>query len=86
MRYEFRFAIATLLSGLSFAVLALIIPLLSHEMKLSLTENSFLLGIFSLAIILFSPLWGTLSDRWRQRKPFLVIGTLVFALASLLQF
>jgi len=86
MRYEFRFAIATLLSGLSFAVLALIIPLLSHEMELSLTENSFLLGIFSLAIILFSPLWGTLSDRWRQRKPFLVIGTLVFALASLLQF
>ncbi len=86
MSQEFRFAITACFSGLSFFALGLVIPLLSKEMNYSLTENSWLLGIFSIAVIIFSPVWGTLSDRLQKRKPFLVVGTLVFAACSIAQF
>jgi len=68
MSYLLRFSLTGLTSGISFFALGLVIPLLSREMHFSLTENSWLLGIFSIAVILFSPVWGTLSDKLQKRK------------------
>jgi len=86
MSYVLHFNIVTLLTGFSFFAFILLIPLFGEELKLSLTSIGVVLGAFSIGIILFSPLWGHLSDRLRQRKPFLVLGNLLLFVTSILHF
>ncbi len=62
----------------------LLIPLLVDELGLGLTSIGVVLSSYSVAIILCSPLWGYLSDRFNRRRPFLIAGYALFALASLL--
>jgi MFS family permease len=78
------FNLVTLLSGFSFFSFILLIPLFTHELGMSLTETGITLAVFSVAVILFSPVWGYLSDRLGQRKLLLAFGNLLFFASSLL--
>jgi len=80
------FNLVTLMAGFSFFAFVLLIPLFAHQLGLSLTATGFVLAVFSLAVITFSPLWGHLSDRWGRRKLFLTLGNLVFFASSLSHF
>ena len=86
MSHVFHFNAVTWLTGFSFFSFILIIPLFAAELGLSLTSIGIVLGAFSVAIILFSPLWGHLSDRLLRRKPFLILGNLLLFVTSLLHF
>lgn len=80
------FNIVTLLAGFSFFSFVLLIPLFAHELGLSLTATGLVLAVFSLAVIIFSPLWGHLSDRSGRRKLFLTLGNVLFFASSFLHF
>lgn len=82
----FHFNLVTLLTGFSFFSFVLLIPLFGEELNLSLTAIGMVLGAFSVGVILFSPLWGYLSDRLLRRKPFLILGNLLLFVTSLLHF
>lgn len=86
MPYALHFNAVTLLTGFSFFSFILLIPLFGEELKLSLTSIGMVLGAFSVGIILFSPLWGHLSDRLQRRKSFLILGNLLLFVTSLLHF
>ena len=79
-----RFNIVNLFSGFSFFGFILLIPLFANELGMSLTQTGLTLAVFSVAVILFSPLWGHLSDRYGHRRFFLVFGNLLFFISSLL--
>ncbi len=85
MRVNIRpFSFTTFCAGFgSFSSILLLIILLD-EANFSLSEVGFVLTSYSGAILIFSPLWGYLSDRIGQRKIFLIGGYLLFAGASLL--
>lgn len=78
------FNVVTLLAGFSFFSFILLIPLFADELGMNLTEIGTTLAVFSVAIILFSPLWGYLSDRYGHRRLFLIFGNLLFFVSSLL--
>lgn len=78
------FSLTTLFAGFgSFSSILLVIILLD-EANFSLSEVGIVLTSYSGAILIFSPLWGYLSDKIGQRKIFLIGGYLLFAAASLL--
>ncbi len=78
------FNLVTLLTGFSFFSFILLIPLFADELGMNLTEIGITLAVFSIAIILFSPLWGHLSDRYGHRRFFLIFGNLLFFVSSFL--
>jgi len=78
------FNLVTLLSGFSFFAFILLIPLFANELGLSLTQIGITLAAFSIAVILFSPLWGHLCDRFGHRKQLLTLGNLLYFASSLL--
>ena len=78
------FNLVTLLSGFSFFAFILLIPLFAHELGMSLTQTGITLAVFSIAVILFSPLWGHLSDRFGHRRLLLALGNLLYFASSLL--
>ncbi|OGF53683.1 MAG: hypothetical protein A2Z21_01335 [Candidatus Fraserbacteria bacterium RBG_16_55_9] len=78
------FNLVNLFSGFSFFGFILLIPLFANELGMSLTQIGLTLAVFSVGVILFSPLWGHLSDRYGHRRLFLVFGNLLFFISSLL--
>ena len=76
-----------MLTGLSFFSFILLIPIFSEEyLKLDFTEIGIALAAFSVAVIIASPIWGSLSDKSGQRKIYFIIGSLIFAITSFLHF
>ncbi len=80
----FYFNLTALISGIGFAAFVLITPIFANELNLNFTETGLLMAAFSLSMIIFSPIWGSLSDRLHRRKIFIVAGSLLFAAASFL--
>ncbi|MBI1730702.1 MFS transporter [Candidatus Acetothermia bacterium] len=78
------FNITTLFSGIGFAALVLLTPLFAADLNLSFTQTGIAIASFAFSMIVFSPLWGSLSDRLGKRKIFLIAGSLLFALSTFL--
>ena len=75
-RTQFVLIFATiLLSTIGFGVCIPVLPLYAKEFHASNLENGLLTGIFSLMVVIGSPLWGRLSDRV-GRRPVLLISIL----------
>ncbi|MEZ0276420.1 MAG: MFS transporter, partial [Roseimicrobium sp.] len=75
-RTQFVLIFATiLLSTIGFGVCIPVLPLYAKEFQASNLENGLLTGIFSLMVVIGSPLWGRLSDRV-GRRPVLLISIL----------
>ncbi len=75
-RTQFLLIFATiLLSTVGFGVCIPVLPLYAQEYGASSLENGLLTGIFSLMVVIGSPLWGRLSDRI-GRRPVLLISIL----------
>ena len=83
MGLSLAFSLVTFTWGFTFFSFILLIPLYAYELELSLTATGAAIAASSIAVILFSPIWGSLADRLGRKKPFLVLGTLFFALTSL---
>ena len=64
-----------LLSTIGFGVCIPVLPLYAEQFGASEFVNGLLIGIFSLTVMIASPLWGRLSDRV-GRRPVLIISTL----------
>jgi len=80
------FNLVTLLSGFTFFSFILLIPLFAQELRLNLTATGIVLASSSAAIILFSPIWGHLADRLKDKRTFLILGYMIFAVSSLMHF
>ncbi|QIF00488.1 MFS transporter [Roseimicrobium sp. ORNL1] len=79
-RTQFFLIFATiLLSTIGFGVCIPVLPLYAQQFQASNFENGLLTGIFSLMVVIGSPLWGRLSDRV-GRRPVLLISILGSAL------
>lgn len=83
MRLSLAFSLVTFTWGFAFFSFILLTPLYADELGLSLTAAGVAIAASSIAVILFSPIWGVLADRSGRKKPFLILGTLLFALTSL---
>jgi multidrug resistance protein len=66
-----------------FGIVLPILPLYARELDASPTAIGALVASFSLMQLVFSPLWGRVSDRW-GRKPVLVVSLVGTAIGSLL--
>lgn len=87
MNHRLAFNLTNGLTGFYFFCFILLIPIFAtKELQLSLTETGIALTAFAVAVIIASPIWGTISDRIGRRKIFLVGGTLLFAVASFFHF
>lgn len=64
---------AVLVSLIGFGIIIPLLPFYGQRMGASELEIGLLFASFSAAQLVFSPLWGGLSDRW-GRKPFLLLG------------
>lgn len=64
---------AVLVSLIGFGIIIPLLPFYGQRMGASELEIGLLFASFSAAQLVFSPLWGSLSDRW-GRKPFLLLG------------
>lgn len=79
-RTQFILIFATiLLSTIGFGVCIPVLPLYAQQYGASNLQNGLLTGIFSLMVVIGSPLWGRLSDRI-GRRPVLIISILGGAL------
>lgn len=61
-----------------FGIIIPVLPFYAEELGASPTELGLLMAVYSLMQLIFSPMWGSLSDRL-GRKPMLLIG--IFGLA-----
>src|ERR1700744_4493821 len=64
-----------LLSTIGFGVCIPVLPLYAEKLHATEFTNGLLIGVFSLMVMIASPLWGRLSDRIGSR-PVLIISTL----------
>lgn len=64
-----------LLSTIGFGVCIPVLPLYAQRYAATNVENGLLTGVFSLMVVIASPLWGRLSDRI-GRRPVLIISVL----------
>jgi DHA1 family multidrug resistance protein-like MFS transporter len=67
---------------MGFGMIIPIMPFLVEEFGASGSAIGFLMSIFALMQLIFSPIWGTLSDRY-GRRPILLIGILGNSLAMI---
>jgi MFS transporter, DHA1 family, tetracycline resistance protein len=68
-------ALTVLLSTIGFGVCLPVLPRYAESLHASELTNGLLIGVFSLMVMIASPLWGRLSDRI-GRRPVLIISTL----------
>ena len=66
---------------LGFGIIIPVFPIISKELHASAIEIGFIAGIYSLMNFIFSPFWGTLSDRI-GRRPVMLISIALTVLAS----
>jgi len=64
-----------LLSTIGFGVCIPVLPIYAEQMHATEFENGLLIGVFSLMVMIASPLWGKLSDRV-GRRPVLIFSIL----------
>ncbi|HEY5596827.1 MAG TPA: MFS transporter, partial [Candidatus Bipolaricaulota bacterium] len=63
---------------------SLLIPILVVDRAgYSFSELALVLTSYSLAVILFGPLWGYLSDKIGRRRPIIILGYCIFSLSSI---
>ena len=65
---------------LGFGIIIPVFPIIAKELNASAIEIGFIAGIYSLMNFLFSPFWGTLSDRI-GRRPVMLISIALTVLA-----
>lgn len=68
---------------LGFGIVIPLLPLYAQKFQATKIDNGFLVAIYSLMQVIFSPLWGKLSDRI-GRRPVLIISTLGSAVGFIL--
>lgn len=71
------FTMAVVMIG--FGIIIPILPFYVEQMGANATQLGMLMAVFSIMQFIFSPMWGTISDR-RGRKPVLLLGVLGNAL------
>ncbi|GEM_PF-2458130 len=85
MRLSWAFNLITFTSGFTFFSFIFLVPLYAREeLGLSLTATGFVVAASSIAVILFSPVWGALTDRFGRKREVLALGYALFALVSAL--
>jgi multidrug resistance protein len=65
---------------LGFGIIIPVFPIIAKELNASAIEIGFIAGIYSLMNFIFSPFWGTLSDRI-GRRPVMLISIALTVLA-----
>lgn len=78
------FGWATFFAGFGSFSFMLLIPVTVARGGFDRITIGLVLSSYAVAVLIFGPLWGALSDRLGRRRPILVLGYLIFAGASLL--
>src|SRR5574337_584458 len=80
-----HFGLTVFSAGFGSYSFILLIPILVVDQSgYSFAQLALVLTSYSLAVILFGPLWGYLSDKSKRRRPFLILGYCLFSLAGVL--
>ncbi|MGG3923958.1 MFS transporter, partial [Geobacillus thermodenitrificans] len=66
-----------------FGIIIPVLPFLAEEVGATPLELGLLMAVYSLMQLLFSPVWGQLSDRY-GRKPVLLLGITGLSLSPFL--
>ncbi|HEY3272262.1 MAG TPA: MFS transporter [Methanocella sp.] len=72
--------LSTFIFTLGFGITVPIMPFFAKSMGGTVVDVGILMALFSLAELVFAPVWGKVSDRF-GRKPVIMIGLLGFGLA-----
>jgi multidrug resistance protein len=75
--------LTVLIDLIGFGIVIPVLPRYAEHFGASVTQNGWLVGVFSLAQFIFSPIWGRVSDRI-GRKPVLVVSIFCTALGYFL--
>jgi MFS family permease len=75
--------VVVLIDLMGFGIVLPLLPFYASEFHASSTSIGLLYSIYSLAQLVFSPIWGSLSDRI-GRRPIMILSTFGASLAYLL--
>jgi len=75
--------LTVLIDLIGFGIVIPVLPRYAEHFGATVTQNGWLVGLFSLAQFIFSPVWGRISDRI-GRKPVLVVSIFCTALGYFL--
>jgi len=78
------FSVSAFFTGFGSFSFMLLLPIRVEQLGFDRIAIGMVLSSYAVAVLLFSPLWGYFSDRSGRRKPFLILGYLIFSGGSLL--